>query len=202
MKTTAETIFDKVIKDCFHKTLKPLGFKKRGNNFYLPLSGLGQIINIQKSSYGSKTDISFTINTGIFIPEYFLDIYYYETEIPDFPIEAVCAVRQRIGMLKGEHDKWYEINDGTNEQILLAQMQENLDLFILPYFAKTATRELFIQALATRKLPMTHLGPLHLYIVLKEFEKAKQEYEFVKSTNSNLRILNDAKNLMVRSGLE
>lgn len=202
MKTRAEAIFDKVIKDCFHKTLKPLGFKKKGNNFYLPLSGLGQIINIQKSSYGSKTDISFTINTGIFIPEYFLAYYTYTTEIPDYPREPVCVVRQRIGRLKGENDIWYEINDGTNEQILLAQMQENLDVFILPYFAKTATRELFIQALATRKLPMTHLGPLHLYIVLKEFEKAKQEYEFVKSNTSNFRMLHDAKNLMVRYGLE
>ena len=198
MKTRAESIFDKVIKDCFHKTLKPLGFKKKGNNFYLPLSGLGQIINIQKSMYGTKTEISFTINTGIFIPEYFLAAYTYETEIPDYPTEPSCAVRQRIGQLRGENDKWYEINENTNEQTLLAQMQENLDDFILPYFAKTSTRELFIQALDILPLTLPILGKLMLYGVLKEFEKARQEYEIVIQENNSVRVLNDAKELMNR----
>jgi hypothetical protein len=202
MKTKAEYIFDKVIKDCFHKTLKPLGFKKKGNNFYLPLPELGQIINVQKSSYGSKTNISFTINTGIFIPEYFLAVYAYENEIPDYPIEPVCAVRQRIGELRGENDKWYEINDNTNEQVLLAQMQENLDQFILPYFAKLSTRALLIQALDASQLPLPILGKLMLYGELKEFEKAKQEYALVTASTRNIRVLTDAKELMAKYGLD
>lgn len=65
MKTAAETIFDRIIKEGFQEYLKPLGFKKKGNNFYLQLPDVGQIINIQKSMYYSKSQIEFTINTGI-----------------------------------------------------------------------------------------------------------------------------------------
>ncbi|WP_416171449.1 DUF4304 domain-containing protein [Algoriphagus boritolerans] len=48
MKTGTEIKFNKVIKDGFHDVLKPLGFKKKANNFYLQRQELGQIINIQK----------------------------------------------------------------------------------------------------------------------------------------------------------
>lgn len=50
--------------------LKPLGFKKKENNFYLKLDTIGQIINVQISRWGNKDNISFTINAGIFVPEY------------------------------------------------------------------------------------------------------------------------------------
>jgi hypothetical protein len=65
MKTISEIKFDKVIKDGFHEILKSLGFKKKANNFYLKLDTIGQIINVQKSAFGNKDCISFTINTGI-----------------------------------------------------------------------------------------------------------------------------------------
>ena len=64
MKTITEQNFDVIIKDCFQAILKPLGFKKKGNNFYRQLQDLGQIINIQKSSFYSKDHILFTINIG------------------------------------------------------------------------------------------------------------------------------------------
>lgn len=201
MKTKAESIFDKVLKDCFHKTLKPLGFKKKESNFYLQLSELGQIINVQKSSHGSKTNISFTINTGIFIPEYFLAAYSYATEVPNYPTEPICAVRQRIGELMGKNDLWYEINNNTSELDLLAQIQENLDQYILPYFAKLSTRELFIQALDASLLPLPILGKLMLYGELNEFEKARQEYALVTAGTRNIRVLTDAKELMAKYGL-
>jgi hypothetical protein len=70
MKTISELKFDKIIKDGFHEILKPLGFKKKANNFYLKLDTLGQIINVQKSAWGNKNNIDFTINTGIFVPKY------------------------------------------------------------------------------------------------------------------------------------
>ena len=33
MKTPTEVKFDKIVKVGFHEVLKPLGFKKKGNNF-------------------------------------------------------------------------------------------------------------------------------------------------------------------------
>ena len=198
MKAKAESIFDEMIKGCFHEKLKPLGFKKKASNFYLKLDDIGQIINIQKSSYGSKTDISFTINTGIFIPEYFLAYYTFASEVPDYPIEPACAIRQRIGQLRSENDLWYTINDKTNQHSLMNQMHENLNHYILPYFSKIATREQVVSALDTLKIIVPPLGKLMIYGELKEFELAKKEYEAIIKSTRNIRILNDAKELMVK----
>ena len=189
-----------MIKGCFHKELKPLGFKKRASNFYLKLDDIGQIINIQKSSYGSKTDISFTINTGIFIPEYFLAYYTFASEVPDYPTEPACAIRQRIGQLRSENDLWYTINDKTNQHSLMDQMQENLYHYILPYFSKIATRELLVSELETLNVSFPPLGKLMIYGELKEFELAKKEYEAIVKGTRNIRVLNDAKEMMTKYG--
>lgn len=70
MKTIAEQKFDSIINDSFKALINPLGFKKKGNNFYRQLPEFGQIVNVQKSMFYSKENIHFTINTGLFIPEY------------------------------------------------------------------------------------------------------------------------------------
>jgi hypothetical protein len=201
MKTKTEQKFDRIIKEAFHQTLKPIGFKKKANNFYLPLQDLGQIINIQKSSYGSKDSISFTINTGIFIPEYFLAYYTFETEVPDYPTEPSCALRQRIGKLRGENDKWYEVNEHSDVEELIHEMQENIANYILPYFAKLASRNLVLSSLETLNLQFHTLTKLMLYGELKDFTKAKKEYEEVIKSTSNLRVLNDAKGLAIKYGI-
>ena len=54
MKTVSQIKFDSVIKEGFQELLKPLGFKKKANNFYLQLDSLGQIINVQKSRWGTR----------------------------------------------------------------------------------------------------------------------------------------------------
>lgn len=101
MKTISEIKFDSVIKEGFKNLLKPLGFKKKANNFDLQLEGIGQIINIQKSTWGTKNSISFTINTGLFLPEYWREMIYNQgKEVPSFPTEPECIIRKRIGALK------------------------------------------------------------------------------------------------------
>lgn len=201
MKTETELKFDKIIKEAFHQTLKPLGFKKKANNFYLQLQDLGQIINIQKSSYGSKDSISFTINTGIFIPECFLACYSYETEVPVYPTEPSCVLRERIGHLRRENDKWYTINEDTDVEALCIEMQENLDSYILPYFAKLSSKALVLSSLETINLSLSALTKLMIYGELKDFSRAKKEYEEVIKSNTNLRILNDAKEMALKYGI-
>ncbi|CAM3654706.1 DUF4304 domain-containing protein [Sphingobacterium prati] len=93
MKTETQEKFDRIIKESFIEILKPLGFKKKANNFYLPLEKIGHIINIQKSYYSTKDGIRFTINVGIFSPEYWLACYnYHNEEIPAFPAEHECLI--------------------------------------------------------------------------------------------------------------
>lgn len=120
MKTLTQIKFDSIIKCGFHEILKPLGFKKKAHNFYIQLEDIGQIINIQKSQWGSKDCISFTINTGIFVPEYWLGLDYNKNkELPKYPTEPECFIRKRIGEIRQQNDTWYKIEDDTDEKKLL-----------------------------------------------------------------------------------
>lgn len=178
MKAIAETKFDRLIKEGFQQILKPLGFKKKVNNFYLQLRDLGQIINIQKSTFYSKEHIQFTINTGLFIPEYWLTYFtFHNGELPAYPTESQCAIRQRIGSMKYKHDKWFDIEADTNEEVLIEEMKDNLLNYILPYFEKTNAKAGVLQLLDDRLVKTENtFGRLIIYGEYKQFEKAQAEY--------------------------
>ncbi|MFN8291205.1 MAG: DUF4304 domain-containing protein [Chitinophagaceae bacterium] len=181
MKTVTEQNFDIIIKDCFQTILKPLGFKMKGNNFYRKLQDLGQIINVQKSSFYSKEHIKFTINTGLFIPEYWLTFYtYHNGEIPDYPTEPICAIRQRIGKLKYNTDKWFDIEMSTNIAELKSETIDNILNHIVPYFEKAKTKADVIQLLEDGNIPLDKFARLIILGEYNQIEKAQLEYDKLK----------------------
>lgn len=203
MKTVSEIKFDKVIKDGFHEILKPLGFKKKANNFYLKLDTIGQIINIQKSVHGNKDSISFTINTGIFVPEYWLTYYNYNDKgLPDYPTEPECLIRKRIGTLRNQHDTWYEIKERTDEQQLITEMRKNLTEFILPHFNRLNNTEKILHELDSSDTMMTPLSKLIVYGEFKLFDKAKGEYERLLNNKINPHFLMTVKEYGHKYGLD
>src|SRR5690606_39920920 len=122
MKTETQEKFDRIIKESFIEILKPLGCKKKANNFYLPLEKIGHIINIQKSYYSTKDDIRFTINVGIFSPEYWLACFnYHNKDVPAYPTEPQCMIRERISSMRGLPDSWYNITTMTDVEELIAE---------------------------------------------------------------------------------
>ena len=203
MKTPAEIKFDKIIKEGFHEILKPLGFKKKGNNFYIARQDLGQIINIQKSSFYSKEHIRFTINTGLFLPEYWQGLYYNEgKEVPVFPTEPECLIRNRIGALKKQHDTWYDVKEHTDEGKLILEMRLNIENYILPYFERINSKDAFVNALETEKLILAPLGRLIVYAELKQFDKAEKEYKIILAEKTNPSFLEIVKEYAQKYGLE
>ena len=184
MKTDTEQNFDNIIKDCFHTFLKPIGFKKKGNNFYRQLQDLGQIINIQKSSLYSKGHISFTINTGIFIPEYWLTFYTsHDGETPNYPTEPICAIRQRIGNLKYNTDKWFEIGSNIDIAELKKETTDNVINYIIPYFESNKTKADILELLEDQNNNFDKFVRLIIFGEYKQFEKAQGEYEKLKLDN-------------------
>jgi hypothetical protein len=181
MKTVAEQHFDIIIKDCFHSILKPLGFKKNGNNFYRRLSDLGQIVNIQKSTHYSKEHISFTINTGLFIPEYWLTYYtYHKGGVPTYPTESECAIRQRIGAMKYKIDKWYDLNLMTDIYELEKEMTDNVLNFIVPYFEKSKNKAGVLLLLEDPTINLEKFVRLIIFGEYKQSDKAQLEYDKLK----------------------
>lgn len=149
MKTKAELKFDDIIKTCFHERLKPLKFKKRGNNFYRDLGEVGHIINIQKSMFGSKENISFTANIGIFSPIFWDSIYNFKNEPnpPSYPTEPVSIIRKRIGRFIDVKDKWYDLDKRTETEPLKYEISGTLEAKVLPFFEKIRTNNDLIRYL-------------------------------------------------------
>jgi len=195
MKSIAEAKFEKVVKDGFHATLKPLGFKKRGNNFYKQGHGIGHIINLQKSTYYSKDHIHFTINTAVFLPEYWAVFYnYFGKPVPDYPTEPECILRQRIGELRNENDKWFDITSETDEDQMIQEMKTNLDQYILPHFGSVLSKDMLVDVL---DLGTTRVNPFDKLIVFGELghkDRAKKEFEkIVADTTRNPNFLETVK---------
>jgi len=126
-----------------------LGFRKKANNFYRFKDGVGHHINVQKSRWSDKYQISFTINTGVFIPELWDQHYNYFSKPthPDFPTESECELRRRIGRLKNISDQWYEINSSTDDNNMIIDMWDNLHKYILPHFSKLESKEIAMIAI-------------------------------------------------------
>jgi len=203
MKTLTEIKFDQIIKNGFHDILKPLGFKKKANSFYLKRYDLGQIINIQKSSFYSKDNIHFTINTGIFVPEYWAGLYYnIGKELPIFPTEPECLIRQRIGELRNQNDTWYDVNETTEENGVIIEMRINLEKYILPYFEQTKTKEGFLEMLDKNELPLNPLGKLVIYGELKQILKVRIEYDKLLRESTNSHFIQTVKDYGMKYGLE
>ena len=202
MKTSTEVKFDNIIKQGFHEILKPKGFKKKGNNFYLKRPELGQIINIQKSSFYSKDQIHFTINTGIFIPEHWKGLLYNQgKELPSIPTEPECLIRKRIGELPMQHDTWYDVDEKSDEVELISEMKDNLERHILPYFNTVSTKEDVLNFIDAKQLHLQPLGKLIVYGELQLIDKAKVEYDRMFQEKLNPHFLETVKEYGQKYGI-
>ncbi|MCS4224675.1 DUF4304 domain-containing protein [Sphingobacterium sp. BIGb0165] len=203
MKTENQEKFDRIIKESFIEILKPLGFKKKANNFYLPLEKIGHIINIQKSSYSTKDDIRFTINVGIFSPEYWLAHFNYNNnDIPAFPTEPECLIRKRIGFMRGLSDTWYTVTTTTDVEELVAEMKYNISGFILPFLEKLNTEQKLINELETSEQTLLNTAAkMTFFAELKLLDKARAEYRKILKERYNPQQMASLKEYAEQQGL-
>ncbi|MDR2273716.1 MAG: DUF4304 domain-containing protein [Sphingobacterium sp.] len=186
MKTETQEKFDRIIKESFIEILKPLGFKKKANNFYLQLEKIGHIINIQKSYYSTKDDIRFTINVGIFSPEYWLACFnYHNKDVPAYPTEPECMIRERISGMRGLPDIWYNITPMTDIEELITEMKYNISSFILPFFEKLNTVQKLINELEASETLLHTAAKMTFFTELKLLDKARAEYRKISKERYN-----------------
>ncbi|MEO3406836.1 DUF4304 domain-containing protein [Mucilaginibacter sp. CAU 1740] len=174
----AEEKFNIVLEDGFAELLKPRGFENKGNNFYLKLNGLGHLINVQKSAWGTREHNKFTINIGIFVPKVWLAFFNFShKEVPDFPRDVDCLIRKRIGTLKNKSDNWYRLSKETPESDLLNQVHSDIQNYILPYLSNFDTIEKLLTNLEQEEMPLFPMGKMVTYSEFNLFEHAKHEYQ-------------------------
>lgn len=112
--------FKELLKQLF-TLLKPLGYKKDGQNFRLfQENGISRIINFQKSSFNTKDDLSFTVNVGVYDQNKAADPKFKEYD---------CQYRERPACVSKRYgrDTWWQITPDTDMEALYQELAEFLE---------------------------------------------------------------------------
>lgn len=168
-----QDIFKRLISEIFTEYFKPLGWKKQGSNFrYVDESGIGRVINFQKSKWNNSDNIEFYINYGLYM-EAGNDI-----ENKSFK-EYECQFRNRTSL----HNGIYHLDKGTNydkvKKEIFKALEEANNLFM-----KVGSKENFISMILSGEmqkysgLPIMHY---HTCKLLSDMGYYEDIYEYVKS---------------------
>jgi len=174
-KTPIQERFDNLVSKIIWHQFKARGYRKTGNNFrFYNIDGWGKIVNIQKSAFGDKNDICFTINTGLYLPE--ADTIF-ETPRGEKFLEPDCLVRKRIGKLNGlQGDLWYDLNENTPPNDLEGTISHDFSQFILPYLERIQSRDDILKQIIREHRPNEEKAIRTLFICGYQ-EEARQWIE-------------------------
>lgn len=182
-KTIVQSKFDQMAKAAFWNALRPRGFKREAYNFLRQADGFAQVLNLQRYVPGEPGNVHFTINVGLFFPEY-KKAKRPNQELSRFPKADDCALRFRIGELMNVGDIWFDIDAKTDEGALVKKMSDLLDDHILPFFDKYSRKQTILDALPKLSLQKAPRGmilrPGVALILLAQngrTKEAKLEYE-------------------------
>ena len=144
MKTESEKKFDTLVSHVF-TFFKPLGYKKKGNNFrlYDKQAEFGKIVNFQKSVYGNKQCISFTINISIYLADYEYHWSKGKRKSGENFAEASCVIRNRIDKFNWHHPihpQWFDIKEETDFDKLKEEIDFNF-VNAISYLDKIKTKK-------------------------------------------------------------
>ena len=174
-KTPIQARFDNLVSTIMWPQFKAKGYRKTGNNFrFYNSDGWGKIINIQKSAFGDKDDICFTINTGLYLPE--ADTIF-ETPRGEKFLEPDCLIRKRIGKLNVlQKDLWYDLNENTPSNELEGTISHDFSQFILPYLENIQSRDDILKQIIREHIPKEEKAIRTLFICGYQ-EEARQWIE-------------------------
>lgn len=162
-KTESQTQFDKLVSEVIWPGFKKCGYRKAGNNFrYYDLAGWGKILNIQKSAFGDRNSISFTLNTGLYLPE--AERLWMGHASNEKFLESDCLIRKRISRLKASHDLWYELSDPSGFDQLGHSVEQDVGSYVLPYLGRVTDIDDILSQLALEKEPNSALAIETLYV--------------------------------------
>ena len=202
MKTPAQQKFDEIVKEAFWNNLKPLGYKKKGNNFYFKEGEIGKVINIQKSMTSSSALARYTINASFFSPEYWKGMYNYKDgPVPVFPSESECIIRQRIGHLIAAGDQWYNIGEDIDVAEMAKLHRHHVVDVILPFFGTINSNAELLSAIKGARYWAMPYARLIVLTELKQMDEAKAELDGLLAKDLPPGLIRFIKELGARYGL-
>lgn len=118
-----QNIFRRLINEIYIEYFKPNGWKKQGSNYrYIDDSGLGKIINFQKSKWNDVDNIEFFINYGLYMEA---DDYIENKAFKEYD----CQFRSRTKLHNGTYFLKENVNYETIKNEVLKALEEADTLF-------------------------------------------------------------------------
>lgn len=167
--------FDEILKNLVFPFFKELGFKKNGNGFNKKTGEITQVVNIQKSRWNNKDNVSFTFNIGFFSTEIYID--FWNKGIPKFIKDYDCQITYRLGQLTKGSDYWYELNERIEKANLEIEIYENLNHYLKPFIEKTIDLNSLKELIQTDKyaeMTTAELYKIKIFLKVGEIEKGKE----------------------------
>jgi hypothetical protein len=167
--------FDEILKNLVFPFFKELGFKKNGNGFNKKIGEITQVVNIQKSRWNNKDNVSFTFNIGFFSAEIYID--FWNKGIPKFIKDYDCQITYRLGQLTKGSDYWYELNERIEKANLEIEIYENLNHYLKPFIEKTIDLNSLKELIQTDKyaeMTTAELYKIKIFLKVGEIEKGKE----------------------------
>lgn len=168
-----QNIFKRMIDEIYIEYFKPNDWKKQGSNYRLfDDSGLGKIINFQKSKWNDVTTIEFYINYGVYMEagDCIVNKSFKEYE---------CQFRNRTKLFNGT----YILNENTNYEKLKSEVTTALKETDT-LFDKIANKQVFISMILSGTLQKETDTPImHYYTckLLSDMGYYEEIYEYVKA---------------------
>lgn len=132
-------IFKELIK-ALTPILKPIGFSKKGNSFYLEAGKNYGIVNFQKSRDSTKDVTKFTINFGIYSDVLGQLQYGYNNSVK--PEVEQCHWEARVGsFMPGSPDYWWNVSTSDNLSGITSNVMEAVQSIVVPEINKRLSDE-------------------------------------------------------------
>lgn len=169
----AQDIFNRLIGEIFTEYYKPLGWKKQGANYrYIDESGLGRVINFQRSKWNSDGKIDFFINYGLYmeVGNELVNKSFKEYE---------CQFRNRTRLHNGIYHLDGDANYDKVKKEVLEALAETTNLF-----TKVDNKGTFVSMILSGEMQKYSGTPVMNYYtckLLSDMGYHEEIYEFVKS---------------------
>ena len=123
-----------MVRELVGGQLREQGFRRQRNRFARPSCGGWQLIDFQASQFGSRDDVSFTINLAAAYPELRLPDDSWNEARP--PTEAAAHSRERVGfLLPGERDRWWSLTADMDSHAVAREIAGLLSDIAMPWLA-------------------------------------------------------------------
>ena len=142
MDKTLDAMYRELLSRIHREILKPAGFKKEGGNFRLCHdTGLGKIVNFQRSMYNDQAECKFAINVGLYFQK--------DVRAPNLRFkEYDCPIRQRAACFSPRYgsDHWWCIFEDRDMESLYCEVRTILTEDVLPWMTRFESRQDVIRA--------------------------------------------------------